>query len=330
MALARVRGPGHPDQICDLIAASIVEEYLKRDPVSQLNVRASGGHGVVFVAGEVQSAADFDVAAVVRRVAAGSGVQSPIEPFIAFEPMAPAWAPPSGARDVTHVFGYATVETESRLPRAAHLAREAGRELEFRRTQDPDWFWLGSDYEVTVEDGGSKPSVVVRAEHLDSHDISSVRLRIAAVLRNRLGDAEWRVNPAGEELLAGLSARMGSSATASSVDQFGTSLPSNASGVGRHILHPLNAGAWIARRLARSLVSAGQGKAVLVNASWRPLESKPYQVRVRNERGADLSANADPSQFDLAALPESFRDTGLITAVVRAPFEQSAVLPWES
>ena len=47
MSFARVRGPGQPDQACDLVAASLVEEYLKRDLNARLNLRVSGGYGAL-------------------------------------------------------------------------------------------------------------------------------------------------------------------------------------------------------------------------------------------------------------------------------------------
>ena len=302
---------------------------MKRDPLSQLNVRAAGGHGILFIAGEVQSAADFDVASVAKRVCASNGVQSPVEPFIAFEPLAPAWAPPVGSREPIGVFGYATGETESRLPRAAHLAREVACELEARRTQDPEWFWLGSDFDVTVDDAAQKSLIIVRAEHLDSYALSSVRERITAVLRGRVGDLEYRVNIAGEEVSAGLGMRMGSSGVASSVDQYGSTLPASTNGIGRHAAHPSNAGAWIARQIARELVNAGQGKAVMIHAAWLPTESRPYFVRIRNERGADLAPLVDPTRFDLGRIPTDFSDASLVTTYVRSTFDQGVGLPWE-
>jgi S-adenosylmethionine synthetase len=67
MAWAHLEGPGAPDTACDLVTAAIADEYLRRDPASLLNIRVSGGHGVLFVAGEAKSQADFDVAAVTTR-----------------------------------------------------------------------------------------------------------------------------------------------------------------------------------------------------------------------------------------------------------------------
>ncbi len=321
MALARVRGPGHPDQACDGVAAAIVEEYVRRDSASRLNIRVAGGQGAMFVAGEVLSSADFDVSAVVRRTLGANGVTATLEPFIACEPMAPGWGPLVGAREPINVIGYATIETAERVPKSVALARQAARALEERRTQDPEWFWLGTDYEVVVEDGGAAPLIVVRAEHTGASTLSEVRERITHLMQERGIVGEVRVNPAGEEGRAGLAARMGSSGRAGSADQYGSALPASLSGVGFHPAHPLNVGAWIAQKIARELVEVGEAKAALVQATWLPLEARPSFLRIRNERGQDLSSSLDANRFDLSQPPPTLLTPSSVTQTIRVGFE---------
>jgi S-adenosylmethionine synthetase len=329
MSIARVRGPGQSDQACDLIAAAIVEEYLRRDPAAQLNLHVAGGQGAVFVVGEVLSAADFDVAAVVRRALGTCGVSAAIEPFIALEPIAAPWAPQIGTRDTLTLTGYATSETADHFPRAASLAHDLARELERRRTSDPEWFWLGSDYVVTVEDRPSQPLVVIRAEHVESQDVAGVREQLRATLASRVPAAEFRINASGEETRAGLGSRIGASGKATALDQFGSLLPSNASGVGLHLRHPLNLGAWLLRAVAKELVEAKKGKAVMAQATWLPLESRPHLVRIRNERGEDISSLIDLNRLDLSKAPDTFLMPNLVSAAARHAFDGSASVPWE-
>jgi len=330
MSLARVRGPGHPDQACDLVVSSIVEEYARRDPAARLKLYACGGQGALFLAGEVFSTADFDVSAIVRRALGQSGVTAPMEPFIALEPMAPAWASEVGSREVTTVTGYATDETPHHLPRAVTWARDVARELERRRVSDPEWFWLGADYTVTVEDHGAQPLVIIHVEHVPAQSIESVRQQITSLLSARLPPSVIvRVNPAGEETRAGLGARMGSSGRGSAQDQYGSHLPTNVSGVGLHMAHPLNVGAWLARSMAKELVVAKHGKAVMVQATWLPMEARPHTIRARNEKGENLSSFIAPDRFDLNRIPSEFTTPSLATASIRHAFDGSVELPWE-
>lgn len=332
--MARVRGPGHPDVACDLIAASVVQEYLRRDPSSRLNVRVNGGRGVLFIAGDVQSSADFDVSAVVRRALAGVGVSASFEPFIAFEPMNPGWTQSVVGREPVAATGYATAETADHVPLTLQMAREGARELERRRTADADWFWLGSDVEVTVQQGAT-PLVIVRAEHLDTVDAKGVREQVATVLADRFSQASFptptiRVNIGGEETAAGLSHRIGGSGSISSFDAHGLGLPMSGSGVGRQATHPLNAGAWMARACARELVRAGKGRAVSVQLAWLPLETRPYYLRARNERGENLAPLLDAERFDLARLPETYLQPSVVVDALRLGFDAGLFLPWET
>ncbi len=329
MSIARVRGPGHPDQACDLVAASIVEEYVRRDPTSRLNIRVSGGRGVLFAVGEVFSRADFDVSAVVRRALGSVGTAS-LEPFIAFEPMLPGWAPEFGAREPVTVVGYATADTQDRLPKPVSMARDIARELERRRTSDPDWFWLGTDFDVSVQDVGRVPLIIIRAEHVDEREPNAVREAITSLLETRTNGADIRVNPSGKETEAGLASRIGSSGSTSSSDLYGSALPSHASGVGLHPSHPLNLGSAFARAAARELVAAGKGKAILAQLTWMPMESRPHVVRIRNERGEDVSAALDLTRFDLAKPPPAYLAPGICVATLRQAFEATSALPWES
>ncbi len=329
MSVARVRGPGEPDQACDLVAAAIVEEYVRRDPDARLNIRVSGGYGALFVAGEVLSQADFDVSAVVRRALSTNGITATMEPFIALERMNQAWASPVGTREALTVTGYATQETESLFPKSVAWARQAAQELERRRTGDAEWYWLGSDYTVTAVEENGIPSFVIRAEHVDQMGVAQVREAIEGLLRSRFPRAKFKINPAGEEIKSGLTSRIGSSGRATAMDQYGSRLPPTANGVGYAPSHPSNAASALARSVARELVRAGKGKAVMVQATWLPLEARPQALRIRNERGEDLSALIEVDRFDLAKLPSAYISSRLASAVVRAPFDGSIELPWE-
>ncbi len=329
MSLARVRGPGQPDQICDAVAGAIAEEYARRDAGARMDIRVSGGHGVLFVAGEVASSADFDVSAVVRRVLGASGLTAPTEPFIALETMVAGQALSSGGRDDWSVVGYATTETPALLPRSVALVRDVARELERRRTGDVDWFWLGSDYVVSVEEKGAISVVTIRAEHVASYSVVQVRETVQRVFADRLTNVELRVNPAGEESGVGLAHRVGSSGQSGSADGYGLRLPWHGSGAGRHLRHPLNAGAWLARAAARQLIANGQSKAVVVRVSWAPLEERPSQIQARNEKGVDLSSGLSFAQFDLTKIPDEYSTPSLLTTALRLGFDGSIHVPWE-
>lgn len=328
MPFARACGPGEPNRACDLVVAAIVEEYQKRDPDARMNVHVTGGFGAMFVAGEVLSSADFDVAGIVRKTLAAIGVQATIEPFIALEVMSAAWGPVQGAREATHAFGYATSETDRLLPSSVVLAQTVARALEQKRMNDPEWYWLGSDYEVIVR-FDRIPSLMIRAEHIPAVTSIFVREQITSLALSFYPGATIIVNAAGEETISGLGSRSGASDCQMACDQYGSALPGFVSASGRHSAHPFNSGSAIARNVARELVNARKGKAVMVHIEWSPLETKPHVIRMRNEKGEDLSGSVDRARFDLSLLPIAYRSGFINVARLRAPFDASIELPWE-
>ena len=62
--------PGHPDKICDQISDAILDAHLAEDPHARVAVDVAGGHGTVFITGEVTSKArHVDIPAIVQRLA---------------------------------------------------------------------------------------------------------------------------------------------------------------------------------------------------------------------------------------------------------------------
>jgi S-adenosylmethionine synthetase len=59
---------GHPDKLCDYIADSILDGYLKGDESSRVAVEVMATKGLILVAGEVTSKAALDVENIVRDV----------------------------------------------------------------------------------------------------------------------------------------------------------------------------------------------------------------------------------------------------------------------
>src|SRR5688572_25596235 len=60
--------PKHPDKICDFIADSILDEYIKQDPYSRVAVEVMGGHGHIMVSGEVTSHGQVDIKKIVQDI----------------------------------------------------------------------------------------------------------------------------------------------------------------------------------------------------------------------------------------------------------------------
>lgn len=327
MRIGRTLSPGHPDRACDLIAETIVDEYLRRDPTSSLRVHVMGGRGALFVTGVVASKADFDVGAVVQSAAAKLGARKPIEPFAALEPAAGANLLDAlrSSRPIS-VTGYAARETPEALPWPVALSRRIAKRLEDLRLHDPEWFWLEPSFEVSVAErvSGSLAAYVTCAH--GNEDIANVRVRIKRALADIAKDSDVRVNISGPLASFGLDHDIGSSGMAH--EPYGSGLPTALSHVGLDPSHPCKFGAWMAREVARNALLRSDARAALVQAVYEPGKPEPVSLRVRDERGRNLVSPSDGEAMSYYSLARRFRN-GLNVEACRWGFAGEAGLPWE-
>ena len=58
--------PQHPDKICDIVSDTILDAFLREDPQARVAVETMGGHGKVYLLGEVTSKAKVDYRKLVQ------------------------------------------------------------------------------------------------------------------------------------------------------------------------------------------------------------------------------------------------------------------------
>lgn len=329
MRSARIKLPGHPDKVCDLLAEAIVDEYLRRDPEARTNISVSGGRGALFIVGDVRSQADFDVSALVRRILGSLGVMAEIEPFVSLEPVAAeqAGAFLSGAELPVTVTGYATDETAEMIPAAVLLAKRIAKRLEEVRQHDEAWFWLGPDAEVSVSDfNDGVLTVQLQIEH-GTQPITDVRQQVEKLVAS-LDERKVKVsvNPLGTNEVRGLGNVMGVSGRESL--PYGDLIPFPSRAIGKDVHRSEKSGAWLARSVARKLVLNG-ARAVLVTATYFPGEKIPSRISARDERGRDLSSQMSALALDLQRVAREWWRPQLNFDAARWGFAGEGSLPWE-
>lgn len=150
--------PKHPDKMCDQISDAILDAYLTADPKARVAVEAVGGHGKVFVVGEVSSYAEVDIQAIVDRIA------GPVELEVRLAVQSPEIAngvDTGGAGDQGIMVGYACSETPELLPLEVILARDLNKYL-YKK-----WPYDGKT-QVTIK-GGEIQAIVASFQHAN-HD----------------------------------------------------------------------------------------------------------------------------------------------------------------
>lgn len=329
MRSARIRLPGHPDRVCDLVAEAIVDEYLRRDVASQLALHVSGGRGALFVSGDIKSQADFDVSSLVRRTLGSLSVLAETEPFIALEAVSPEQADTfgRGIDSPVTVHGYATQETAKQLPTSLVLAQEIARGLFEKRQTDERWFWLGPDADVCTLATSHEPSeVYVRIEH-GSKTLLDARGEITAFVQSLAPQLRVKVNELGPQENRGLGYRMGASGGDGAV--YGSVLPATTQGIGLDPGRAEKAGSWLARAAARKLVERG-ARAALVQVVYIPGEQLPAFFVARDEQGKNITSGLTREELSLQRVMREWWRPGLNSEAARWGFVGEVSLPWET
>jgi S-adenosylmethionine synthetase len=329
MRLARTCSPGHPDRACDLIAESIIDEYLRRDPLSAIRLHVCGGRGALFVSGVVSSSADFDVGALASRVVLSLGVRNAIEPFVSIESV-----PGSFLLEATRtgrpiaVLGYATRETEERIPTPVLLSRNVAKKLEDLRQYDGEWFWLDSAFDVAVEERADLSMEVYLTVAHGEQEIKDVRSRIKETISAIHPWLNIHINEFGPLRSAGLDLDVGSSGILD--DAYGNVFPLPSVTIGCDPSNPRKFGNWLARGLAcQALERTEDARAVLVRGVYAPGDKTPSEFEVRDEKGRSLIQEGDAESMSYAYLKSVLRP-GLSTEAAHWGFSGEKQLPWES
>ena len=287
--------PRHPDKLCDQISDAILDAYLAADPNARVAAETCGGHGVVFVTGEITSTADVDIPAIVRRIAGDVEVHTKV---VKQSPEIAAGVDTGGAGDQGIMIGYACDETPELLPREVVLARRLNQFIFEAYPYD-------GKTQVTIAPDGSIDSIVASFQNV-SHDDLEAKVREFIVANNLTGNLELHINPAGDWNQGGFDADTGLTGRKLIVDNYG---PRVAIGggcySGKDATKVDRSAAYMARRIAVDYLRKRQAHEVLVRLAYaigyaEPLEKTAVVDGVAEEiTGYDLTPNGIIKFLDL-------------------------------
>lgn len=283
--------PKHPDKICDQISDAILDAHLTQDHHARVAIDVAGGHGTVFVTGEVTSkATDINIAEIVRRIAGDVEV---IEHIFAQSGEIARGVDTGGAGDQGIMVGYATNETAELLPLEVVLARRLNQYLYEK------WEYDGKT-QITLQDG-EIVSVVASFQHAPS---VKLRRRVEAWLEQEplaipADTIEYHVNPSGDWAIGGFDADAGLTGRKLIVDNYGPRVPIGGGAFsGKDPSKVDRSAAYAARKVAIDYLKKNQAaKEVYVYLAYAIGHDKPLEATVvvdGNEQkisGYDLSPN---------------------------------------
>jgi len=122
--------PKHPDKMCDQISDAILDEYLKKDPKSRVAIETMGGHGNVYICGEVTAKSHVDHAIIKAIVSGitGKNYATTIN-IVEQSPEIAEGVDTGGAGDQGIMVGYATDENAEMIPEEVRLSRSLAQFL---------------------------------------------------------------------------------------------------------------------------------------------------------------------------------------------------------
>ncbi len=315
--------PKHPDKICDQISDALLDAHLSQDPDARVAIDVAGGHGTVFVTGEVTSkATEINVAEIVRRIAGDVEV---IEHVFAQSPEIAQGVDTGGAGDQGIMVGYATSETKERLPLEVVLSRQLNQYLYEK------WPYDGKT-QVTLENG-EIVSVVASFQHAPKLELEEA-VRKWLVDSDAVGNSALRwlqreeqsseltsedsarglvppaialhINPAGDWQQGGFDADAGLTGRKLIVDNYGPRVPIGGGAFsGKDPSKVDRSAAYAARKIAIDYLKKEDAKEVFVYLAYaigydQPLEATVVvDGREQQVEGYDLSPRGIVTLLDL-------------------------------
>ena len=269
---------------------------MAEDPNARVAAEACGGHGVVFVTGEITSTADVDIPAIVKRIA-GDNVEVHTK-IVKQSPEIAQGVDTGGAGDQGIMIGYACDETPEMLPREVVLARRLNQYIY-------DKFPYDGKTQITIAPDGTIDSIVASFQNAPKDKLEGLVKEFVSK-ENLEGKLELHINPAGDWQQGGFDADTGLTGRKLIVDNYG---PRVAIGggcySGKDPSKVDRSAAYMARKIAVDYLRKRDAHDVLVRLAYAIGYAEPLEKTViidgkaEEITGYDLTPNGIIKFLDL-------------------------------
>ncbi len=306
---------GHPDKVCDRISDMVVDSYLSKDPVSRVACETLTTTNKVVLAGETRGPKinKDELINKVRDCIKDIGYDQKgfswktanIETYLHEQSTDIAMGVDSkdnkdeGAGDQGIMFGFACKETEDLMPAPIHFSHKILRLMAQDRKKgilngiEPD-----SKSQVSMLYENNKPtkvtSVVVSTQHSKDLNQEKVRELIVpyiqkSIPKNYIEDLkseEIYINPTGQFIIGGPDGDTGLTGRKIIVDTYGGAAPHGGGAFsGKDPTKVDRSAAYVARYLAKNIVSSGASNKCLIQLAYAIGVSKPLSIYVKLDDG---------------------------------------------
>jgi len=278
--------PMHPDKLCDQISDAILDAYLSADPDSRVAVEAVGGHGKVFVVGEVTLRKKLELEPIIKELVPSCEIEVRI---VAQSPEIAQGVDTGGAGDQGIMVGYACNETPELLPLEVILSRKLNQHLY------KQWPYDGKT-QVTIQ---NKKIVSIVASFQNAKG-SELKLATEHWLKNQsyAKNIKIHANPAGDWHQGGFDADTGLTGRKLVVDNYGPSVPIGGGCFsGKDPSKVDRSAAYMARKIAIDYLKKNNAEEVFCQLAYAIGYNQPLEATVKIDgRQVEVSGyNLSPS-----------------------------------
>jgi S-adenosylmethionine synthetase len=302
---------GHPDKVADAISDAVLDAIMAEDPNGRVACETLVTTGLAFVAGEITTECYVDIPQVARDTVKEIGYHSSQMGFdwqtcsviTSIDQQSPDISQgvtagqglykDQGAGDQGLMFGYASDETPEFMPMPIMYAHKLTRRLtKVRKNGALDFLRPDGKSQVTIEYENGTPmrvdTVVVSSQH--KPDVTYDELReaiINEVIKKTIpremidGDTKYFINPTGKFVIGGPMGDCGLTGRKIIVDTYGGH-GSHGGGCfsGKDPSKVDRSASYMARHIAKNLVSAGAAKKCEVQVAYAIGVAEPVSILV--------------------------------------------------
>ena len=291
---------GHPDKVADLISDAVATFLLSKNISHRAAIETLVTTNIVTIAGEYKSN-NFDkdeIEKIIRNVVAKIGYEQEgfhhehLNIYNELHGQSPDIALGTdnfGAGDQGLMFGYACLETDNYMPMAIYLCHKILKRVQNER-ENHAWILPDNKSQVTLTYSDiNKPEniekIVCSTQHSDDVDIEHVRKKIEEIIRDEiiedLSSTEFLINPTGRFVVGGPDGDTGLTGRKIIVDTYGGYAPHGGGAFsGKDCTKVDRSGAYMARYLAKNIVSSGRASNATVQLSYAIGVVEPTSVYV--------------------------------------------------
>ena len=277
--------PKHPDKLCDQISDAILDAHLKQDPQARVAVETCGGHGQVFITGEITSRAKgVDIPAIVARIT-GDDQLKLYTNLVQQSPEIAQGVDTGGAGDQGIMIGYACDETPELLPLEVVLSRRLNQFIYAKHPFDGKTQITLVLPDLGAEDQTPRVSSIV-ASFQNTSRAELDQLVHEFIAREGLqgvdgADITLHLNPAGDWNQGGFEADTGLTGRKLIVDNYGPRIPIGGGCFsGKDASKVDRSAAYMARRVAVDYLRQRHAHEVFVRLAYAIGNAEPLERTV--------------------------------------------------